>query len=710
MVGLVTSVASKVLGRFDLSDLSVMSRWARDWAPFILGLVLLGVVIVWAGWAYRQPAAGIGDTLARPGFVVALAGVVVGVIPLLVSLGRRSARGVDILAALLAEAVDGQWRQVALERRLRPEPIPLRWSLSDLAVTGPVNSALGAPEGPPAFPPLSEMARITEADLQAGGGRAELHSVYAGLASGRIVVVGAPGAGKSGTAILLVLDALTHYYSVDDAQRARVPVPVLLTAHGWDPNACSVRDWLCDQLTAIYPMFARRGGRAEAADLVAARDKIALVLDGFDEMDPALRPAALQALSDAPFRVVVLTRDPELVEAASSRWLTGALVVRLRSVTALAAIDYLQRARTGPAPQGWADLLTHLGEQVDGVLAGALSTPLSLTLLRDTYQAGDDVGELLDSTRFGTIDAVEQHLIARLLPAAYTPVPGRPPPRYSEQQARQTLSFIAQRMGSQRDLAWWQIPRWAPAVPRVLTTVFVFVLGGGGGFAAVVGAGFPGGWLMVALWCLFGFRYGRQFGTGGGEPRRVRIPHWRAALSRQSFRRTLLSGLPLGFGVGIGLVSSGRAETWVGIGIGIAFGIASVLTDLAIGSGAGTGLPMGPRQVWRNDRLSGLALGLAVVLMIPLAGGHWLTDRFGLTLGLAYGLPYGLIGSQTWPTTLAWLQLQLSHRVPAIRLIPFLDDARERGILRTVGAVYQFRHARLQDHLNDATATVSRSS
>jgi hypothetical protein len=36
---------------------------------------------------------------------------------------------------------------------------------------------------------------------------------------------------KRGTAILLLLDALAHFYSVEDTQRVRVPVPVLLTAH-----------------------------------------------------------------------------------------------------------------------------------------------------------------------------------------------------------------------------------------------------------------------------------------------------------------------------------------------------------------------------------------------------------------------------------------------------------------------------------------------
>ncbi|MFC5827192.1 hypothetical protein [Nonomuraea insulae] len=35
-------------------------------------------------------------------------------------------------------------------------------------------------------------------------------------------------------------------------------------------------------------------------------------------------------------------------------------------------------------------------------------------------------------------------------------------------------------------------------------------------------------------------------------------------------------------------------------------------------------------------------------------------------------------------------------------LLPFLDDMHRLGLLRTVGPVYQFRHAELQDHLAPA--------
>jgi len=42
--------------------------------------------------------------------------------------------------------------------------------------------------------------------------------------------------------------------------------------------------------------------------------------------------------------------------------------------------------------------------------------------------------------------------------------------------------------------------------------------------------------------------------------------------------------------------------------------------------------------------------------------------------------------------------LAIRWHTPA-RLLRFLEDARQRDVVRTVGPVYQFRHARLQDRL-----------
>ena len=71
--------------------------------------------------------------------------------------------------------------------------------------------------------------------------------------------------------------------------------------------------------------------------------------------------------------------------------------------------------------------------------------------------------------------------------------------------------------------------------------------------------------------------------------------------------------------------------------------------------------------------------------------------RSGSRLG-AGGLVFALTYPETWRACLAFAQLALRWHTP-VRLMRFLEDARERQVLRTVGPLYQFRHARLQDRL-----------
>ncbi|MGH3721874.1 MAG: hypothetical protein ACRDRI_24135 [Pseudonocardiaceae bacterium] len=95
--------------------------------------------------------------------------------------------------------------------------------------------------------------------------------------------------------------------------------------------------------------------------------------------------------------------------------------------------------------------------------------------------------------------------------------------------------------------------------------------------------------------------------------------------------------------------------------------------------------------------MGGLSGGLVGGIV---AGGLKIDPGFtgGLAVGLMTALITVLVNLRTI-TTLVWRQLRLSGHVPAVRLMPFLEDARERGVLRTVGDVYQFRHATLQDQL-----------
>ncbi|HET9258082.1 MAG TPA: hypothetical protein VFO16_23200, partial [Pseudonocardiaceae bacterium] len=382
-------------------------------------------------------------------------------------------------------------------------------------------------------------------------------------------------------------------------------------------------------------------------------------------------------------------------------------------------------------------------------LTRGLSTPLALTLLRDTYHADDDLGDLLDPTHHSTAEHIEQHLISRVLPAAYTPRPGRPP-RYSETQARQALAFLAQRMNQDhtRDLAWWEIPRWASAMPRIVTTGLkhdlkyglVYGLACGAVLGPVIALIIKRVMTSVALWLLLGCLLGLIVGLTAGfafwafgiwgtlqdkfasgrlayirksfKPRRIRTGGWRAVISRQALRQALIGGLVLVLAVGL---APGSQENWVFRLAGVLmFALAGGIVFALIEDGIGEDRSLCPREIWRNDQAAGLLLEIVTVppylFLFGFSGGpRELRSWFGLVyIGLIWlALVFTLLRSTT--TILAWRQLKIAGHVPAVSLMSFLEDARQRGVLRTIGGVYQFRHATLQDQLAGATPQSPRS-
>jgi hypothetical protein len=394
-----------------------------------LGLVLLvALTFVVVGYVLRAPDRDMASKLVST--LISVGTAATGVAMWLWTSRRPAQASRSLLeraADELAEQVRRQWKQAATERGLMsPAPIPVRWQWSHRQVTGPAEAAVGEASGTP-FAPLPDMAAITAKKLRSGTIK-DLHGIYGGLGSGRLVILGEPGAGKSGAAILLLLDALTHRADFGTTEeRARVPVPVLFTVHGWEPNSEPLAGWLAGRLTEDYPLLrAREYGRDTAARLISG-GYIAVILDGLDEMAQALRPVALQALDEqATFRLVVLTRSQEMVAAVRGAHLRGAAALELCSVRAEQAAQYLARAQTDPAPPSWQRLLHHLNDHPNGALAQALQTPLMVSLVRATYRPGDPVDELTDSHRFINREALENHLLDRVLPAAYTNRPGHP--------------------------------------------------------------------------------------------------------------------------------------------------------------------------------------------------------------------------------------------------------------------------------------------
>ena len=546
-----------------------MSRRTRHLWPFAVAGVMAVITVAGLAVVWRSPHRT--DLEGFAGLVIPVAGIVAGRIAWVWRARGQQANEVvsgqelEGLTDLLAGAVGEEWTRVAGERGLlEPEPIPVRWRRPAAPFTGPAAAAVASAR----FAPLPGLAAAGEQRLQAGQ-VSELHEVYGGLGSGRLVIAGGPGSGKSGAAVLLILAALRHRRSVPDEVRPEVPVPVMFTLHGWDPNIQRARDWLAERLWQTYPLFAGRQGVGVARGMLE-QGRIAVILDGLDEIPGDLRPAVLRALSQqATFRLVLLTRSAEMADAAARAVLQGAAAIELQDIDPGAAAGYLTRTQLDPPPRGWQELTSRLRQEPGSPLARALSNPLMLTLVRDTYRAADDVGELLSlrdaAGHPASSEGVGGHLLDRVLPAAYIAQPGEPPPRYDLATAERALRRIATRMNQDgtRDLLWWHAPAWAHAAPRFIATWFGAALAVGllFGLWAGLAAGLAsalGSWLAVGL--VVGLVAGIAFGYGNKIPKRMAPVRW-----RQLFRRRpLVVGLLAGLGAGslfvlsdLGVIESG---------------------------------------------------------------------------------------------------------------------------------------------------------
>jgi hypothetical protein len=112
-------------------------------------------------------------------------------------------------------------------------------------------------------------------------------------------------------------------------------------------------------------------------------------------------------------------------------------------------------------------------------------------------------------------------------------------------------------------------------------------------------------------------------------------------------------------------------------------------------------------EVLRTDRHNALYMlilfGLTVWLAVTSASWQIMSHPRSIVFGFGAGVMDGLgfcLGFTAWGNWLIFTRgwMTVTRQVPR-RFIPFLEDAHRRGVLRQAGAVYQFRHARLQDRL-----------
>jgi transcriptional regulator with XRE-family HTH domain len=629
-------------------------------------------------------------------------------------------------ADALAHAVQARWQREEEQRQVHdPVPLPVRWH--------PVPDDLRDDWANINAVPSGETAEPVDLTGQLG----HVVAVYRRIRSGRLVVLGEAGAGKTVLTTRLVLDLLADRGPAD-------PVPVVVSLGSWNPTAAGLRDWLAEQLVRDHPGLAAPGptGATLAAALVDAH-RVLPVLDGFDELAGGLHRPALAALNATTLPLVLTSRVDEYRAAvAATDVLTSAAAVELADLAAGDLADYLPRTtrRTGPAGTIWQPVIDEVRDHPDGAVAAALRTPLMVSLARRIYSDTPD-HDPADLLGVGDRDAIERHLLGSVVPTAYP----------DSARARRALGFLADHLDrlDTRDLAWWRLGASTSRRASMLVVGCVVLVA-----VAITDvvverlAGLGTTPLLLVFGTLIGLVAGISFGlahrhalaTQPPEPSLVRLrlrgragPRWPRARARA--RLGLLAGSVAG--LTYGLVRMGAfwavfsaAPPWLPVVIDavlftVVFGAAGA-TIFGLVAAAEAPLDLrsagSPSALRRADRRTVLVQTLvfvpAFVIFVDVAG--WLLVSLlnsvsafdfaftwegtaGLVVGAVAGLGGGLgytLGLTAWGQWLVFarLWLPLTGRLPW-RPAAFLDDAYRRGVLRRAGAVYQFRHARLQDHL-----------
>jgi hypothetical protein len=606
------------------------------------------------------------------------------------------------VAGDLSLAVRSQWRREEEQRRVSdPVPLSVRWHSASERLVDDWSNILGHRSG-------------TDANaLDLAGRLDQIVEVYRRIPSGRLVILGVAGSGKTILASKLLLALLPR-------DRPEDPVPVIVSLGSWNP-AIPLRDWLAAQLVRDHPGLAvKHSGKNNLAAALVEADLILPILDGFDEIRPELYRLALEQLNTVAGLPLVLTSRPDQYRAAvrDVDVLTAAACIEIDELAIADVVDYLPRTtrrRAAGAQYGlWQPILTYLAAPAGNVLRQVLTTPLMVYLIRVIYSDNsvNDPAELLDSERFPTPQALEQHLLAAFVPTVFRSAVAAGG-RWKPQQADRWLTYLAghlHRLGTQ-DLAWWQLRDSVPKPARLLAFGFAGGISGFAVFGLVVSltAGLLGGLAVGGVGAL-----AVGLSNSGPLPTRVHLE------IRGRFPRVVILG-SMGFAAGIvvgfaaafvaGLAVGQVANPSLALPCAIAGGLSGALVGVvAFGFEAPMTLmdTVSVLESLAKDRTNTarrliafmIAGGSAIAVVFGFADRFGGGLQFALTAELIVGVVGGLIGG----LVSAWLQwlvlvrtwLPLTGRLPW-RTCAFLSDAYRLGVFRQVGATYQFRHARLQE-------------
>ena len=526
-----------------------------------------------------------------------------------------------------------------------------------------------------------------------------------------LLVLGEPGAGKS-----TLLYHLAQYLLQRTETDQTAPLPIVFALSTWPLHKAPLEQWMVEQLVHLYHL-----PRTLAQHWVATQAILPL-LDGLDEMEEAARPRCIAAIN----AYHQIHQAPLVVCSRSAEYATAAQIHQLALPRAVVVQPLSEQQITNILTRGGRSLAGLRAAYKDNLaLHGLLASPLFLNLFLLSYR-GVSIRTLPTTTA-----ALQQQVFERYVQQMLMRKGDQH--RYPASRMRFWLMWLAQQM-HQRQMAHFGIenlqPDWLAARfqwrYRLSAILLVGLLGG-----------LLGGLIFgLALGPVSGFAFGAVsglvFGPLGGlltRPMSKKQPSIRLAerlqWSRSASRSGLVSGLILGLvsgllgGLVFGLINKQATGLLLGLLGGLVFGL---LFGLAFGLLGG----VQPAQIIGRDAFSpgegisrslknglvvgilfGLPFGMLFGLLLGLVVGILFGLHFGILFGLLFGLIVGPISMFVFGLT-GGLDAFLQHlclrfwlwrdgKLPW-HLVPFLDDACARSLLKQVGGRYQFLHALLQDY------------
>lgn len=236
--------------------------------------------------------------------------------------GRAAGPSLLEVADGLAARLRSQWAREAEARRLNdPYPLPVTWTPADPPLAGDLEALKRLAVSGAGWSTQGRKHWARRRGDLAGGGDRKLADVLAAVPTGRLVVLGEPGSGKTMLMVGLVLDLLHP-----GRRGGGGPVPVLVSLASWDPASQDLHGWLTATLITGYPDLAApvppgSAGRNRFEALLEA-GLILPVLDGLDEIPEQVRGPAISRINDAlrPGEPLVVTcRTQQYRDAARPR-------------------------------------------------------------------------------------------------------------------------------------------------------------------------------------------------------------------------------------------------------------------------------------------------------------------------------------------------------------------------------------------------------